>query len=164
MQSPLCKKLFSFTCKKEFTLWRTLKFFLPPFPSCLLLKISLFYDTWIPTFVPKIEISYTFWPITHNLFGPKCIALVTGNPLNFEVINEIGCCPFLSVKTCPSPFSDHKCPESLLAMLKESTKFIWTPNDLNSFFGMLHLFKLFGSMLFYLTRFKKDNLPLKYSL
>lgn len=65
MQSPLCRKLFSLTCKNEFTLCLTLKLFLPTVPvlcccSNLFANISLFYDTWIPTLLPNTEISSTF--------------------------------------------------------------------------------------------------------
>lgn len=116
IQSPLCKKLFSFTCKNELTLWRTLKVFLIALGSLRLVNISLFYETWIPTVVPKTEISSTFCPITHKLLGPKFIGFVSGKPVNFDEISGFCCCPFLSVKTFPKLLNDPNCPESLLVI------------------------------------------------
>lgn len=116
MQSPLCKKLFSFTCKNEFTLWRTLKVFLIAFGSCRLPNIYLFSETWIPTVVPKTEISSTFWPITHKLLGPKFIGFVRGKPESFDEIKGFCCWEFLSVSTFPNPFNEQNCPDYLLVI------------------------------------------------
>lgn len=161
IQSPLCKKLFYFTCKYELTFWRTLKVFLTVLISHLLPKIYLFSETWIPTVVPKTEISSTFWPITHKLFGPKLICLVKGKPVSFDEINGFGCWPFLSVKTFPNPFDESNCPESLLVIGYVSTKLAWITKDLYSFLCWL---ELIVSKFFYLTFLKTDSLPLKYYL
>lgn len=118
MQSPLCKKLFSFTCKNVFTLWRTLNVFLIAFGSCccLLLNIYLFYETWMPTVVPNTEISYTFWPITHKLFTPKFNGFVNGKPFSFDAINGFYCKLFLYVSTLPKPFDEPNCPDYRLVI------------------------------------------------
>lgn len=136
MQSPRCKKLFSFTCKNELTLCRTLKLFLFSDPAMLcwstrLANISLFSDTWMPTLFPNTDISSTFWPITHKLFGPIFTGFPAGNPASFAD-NSFSCCCWLhlSVKMFadPSPLDVLICdPESLLLKVLISLIFTCTP-------------------------------------
>ena len=141
MQSPRCRKLFSFTCKNEFTLCLTLKLFLPVLEgmlfcwSNLFAKIYLFYDTWMPTLLPNTDIYYTFCPITHKLLGPIFSGLPPGNPLSLAY-NSFSCCwLFLSVNILPNPLDGNIWPpESLLLIIDDSLRLTWIPKLKVSFF------------------------------
>jgi len=163
MQSPLCKKLFYFTCKNEFILCRTLKLFLfaeELFPfSKRFANIYLFYVTWIPIVFPKIDIYYTFWPITHKLFTKEGGCLPT--PFNFAWIN---CWLFRYVRTVPNPFEEFNwIPESLRLRYPASFTLIlaWTPKLTVYFFKNNNLLLNVSNIS---PLFSEETRPLKYNL